>query len=92
MQFFDLFVTIPVIGVVVGVGVGTGDLDTNPGTDAFQEADLKQFFLSYGIDFGPFFDIHVGYHVISGDAVGNAGNSTESVDAKMWTAGIKIGF
>lgn len=92
VQFFDLFVTIPVIGVVLGAGIGTGDLDTDPATNAFQEADLKQFFLSYGIDFGLFFDIHLAYHVISGEAVGNAGNSIESVDSKLWTVGIKVGF
>lgn len=92
VKFYDLFVTIPVIEVLIGAGVGKGQLDSDPATNAFEEADLKQFFLSYGISFGVFFDIHLAYHVISGEAVGTGSNSIESVDAKMWTAGIKVGF
>jgi len=92
VEFYDLFVTIPVIEVVLGAGIGTGLLDTNPVSNSFEEADLKQFFISYGIDFGLFFDIHLAYHVISGEAAGLGANSNESLDAKMWTAGIKVGF
>ncbi len=92
LTLYDLFFTIPVIDVMVGVGAGKGLLDTDPATNAFEEASMRQFFLAYGIEFGGFFDIHLAYHSIDGEANPTGGGTVVDLGSTMWTLGLKVGF
>jgi len=61
---------------------------------------LTQYYLSVGIPFAAILDIHVGFHVISGDAestspvaIGaNPAVANKKMDGKMTSIGLKLGF
>lgn len=106
----DVFVNlpIPVVNIALGLGAGTATFDPDKfsvsdpvlgnGTLKFGSAPLTQYFASVGIPIAKVFDVHVGYHVLSGkfDEKGSfaSGNSKVSADLKanMLSVGAKIGF
>ena len=95
VAFFDVFLDIPfpVANLVIGVGVGKGEIDIVPASDLFDDATLAQLFISLGIPFLVIFDVHVGYHVISGESdFQGPPAATLNLDASMATIGIKVGF
>lgn len=93
VSFVDIFLNIPspAVNFVIGGGVGKGTFDTVPASGAFSEADLTQVFVSVGIPIALVFDIHVGYHAISGGS-DVLGGTPLSLDANMVTVGVNLGF
>ncbi|HKI99948.1 MAG TPA: hypothetical protein VKB51_15845 [bacterium] len=88
--YFDA--PVPVINLRLGAGVGKGEFDTPAGAGAFDTATMTQLFVNVGIPFAEVFDVHVGYHAISGKAKEKASGLDASVGAKMFTVGLKVGF
>ena len=108
-KIIDIFLNLPlpVVNIVLGYGAGTATIEDIAGTDAdlgatdlqFGDASMTQYFISLGIPFGLLFDIHVGYHVLSGESdvkfvTENSGTFKDKVDLSgtMTSLGIKFGF
>ena len=94
-NLFDLFLTLPVpfVNIGVGLGAGTASIDSG-GTSIWKDATLTQYFLTVGLPILVLFDVHVGYHVISGSADPKAGVTAPkiSLDGNMISLGAKVGF
>lgn len=98
-SFFDLFVNLPIPAIIIGLGVGVGSatVTQSPETTglAFEDADLFQYFVTLGYPVFPLFDIHLGYHVVSGtsDVKLNGSKVQEAnLDGTMLSLGISFGF
>lgn len=83
VQMYDLFYTlpIPIVSLVAGVGFGTG---TVAGSD---DGALTQYWFSAGIPIFPLFDIHLGYHSVTGTSAAGV-----DMGGTMTSLGIKFGF
>ena len=98
-SIFDLYVNLPIPAVIIGIGVGVGTAsvtDTPETTgQSLSDAALSQYFVTLGYPIFPLFDIHVGYHVISGtsDVKVNGIKTSELVlDGNMLSVGVAVGF
>ena len=95
----DIFFTlpIPVINIVLGLGRGKAKF-AGPNSQFLNNADLTQYYLSVGIPFAAILDLHVGYHVISGEAdpstlgVSQGITTKKIIDGNMTSIGLKLGF
>lgn len=99
VTMFDVFadVPFPVLNLTVGAGVGKA---TFAGFDEFSgaqvvsadDASMKQFFFTVGYPFAGIFDVHLGYHSISGKAEATGGGGSFDLGATMLTLGGRMGF
>lgn len=94
-KIFDVFVDLPVPFVNIGIGLGAGTVAIDTGSvDIWDDASLTQFFVTVGIPIVILFDVHVGYHVLSGTASAKSGTGAADleIDAVMISLGAKVGF
>lgn len=105
-QLIDIFfnLPVPVVNIALGVGAGTATFDPDKfdlgGGDSvtLNAANVTQYFVSLGIPIAVLFDVHVGYHVLSGSfdikTTSSGGTSKDSSDLKatMISLGAKVGF
>ena len=87
----------PAINIGLGIGFGTAAVVEDPATPGrrFDDANVFQYFFTLGYPVGPLFDIHLGYHVVSGSAdllVNDVKAGELNVDGNMLSLGVKIGF
>ncbi|MBI3992764.1 MAG: hypothetical protein HY342_05795 [Candidatus Lambdaproteobacteria bacterium] len=89
--FFNL--PLPILNIGLGLGTGTASIDTGS-TSYWKDATLTQYFLTVGLPILVLFDVHVGYHVISGSADPKPGLGAPkiSLDGNMVSVGAKVGF
>lgn len=94
VSFVDIFYEFPfpVLNLAVGIGVGKGEFDEVPETGTFSDANLTQWFVSLGYPFALVFDIHIGYHAISGESDITGSTTPLDLNANMTTIGFKFGF
>ncbi len=98
VQMLDVFLNlpVPVVNIRLGAGVGTASLSVpSQPTQQFDKGTLTQGYLDVGIPIAVVFDVHLGYHAISGkvkDKTLPGPNPDVDVGAKMWTLGVKVGF
>ena len=98
VQMFDVFfnLPVPVVNIRLGAGVGTSQLSVpSQPTKTFDKGTLTQGYLDVGIPFAVLFDVHLGYHAISGKVKETTPPGTKpdvDVGARMWTLGLKVGF
>ena len=93
--FFHL--PVPVINIGLGIGVGTASVVEVPETvgKRFDDDIVFQYFFTLGYPVAPLFDIHLGYHVLSGTVdqlVDNVKTDEKILDGNMVSLGIKVGF
>ena len=97
ISMVDIFFTLPIpfVNIVLGLGSGTAKFE-GPNSQFYKNADLTQYFVSVGIPFAAILDIHVGYHVISGEAestsLTNPAVVNKKMDGNMTSIGLKLGF
>ena len=99
VTMFDVFadVPFPFLNLTVGAGVGKA---TFAGYDEFNgsqvvaadDASMKQVFFTVGYPFLGIFDVHLGYHSISGKATQQGGGGEFDLGASMLTLGMRVGF
>jgi hypothetical protein len=103
---FDIFFNLPisVVNIAIGGGFGTATFDPSTvdlgagNTLKASSAPITQYFASVGWPFAAIFDVHLGYHVISGkyDAKATIGGVTAktsaSLKANMTSLGAKVAF
>lgn len=94
VRMYDLFLDLPFpfLNLSIGGGVGTGEFSFDDPTAKADDAKLTQVFAALGYPFAGIFDVHVGYHQISGDADIPGTSQTINTDATMWTLGLRVGF
>jgi hypothetical protein len=94
--FYDLLLNVPfpVINLGLGYGIGTGEVKIKDATtDPYKKANMSQYFVTVGIPFALLFDVHVGYHVLSGKAKENiAGAGEADLESSLYTVGLRVGF
>lgn len=98
-SFIDLFFNLPVplVNIALGYGFGTASVDQTPATTGltYEDADVNQYFLSVGYPFAGVFDVHLGYHVVSGSGDVKQDNTKigeTKLDGNMVSLGVKVGF
>ena len=101
ITMLDVFFTLPIpfINIVLGLGSGTAKFE-GPNSQFYKTANLSQYYVSVGIPFAAILDLHVGYHVISGEAEstspvaigGNPAVLNRKMDGNMTSIGLKLGF
>lgn len=94
---FFLSLPFPVVNLGLGIGFGSASVVEDPATAGrtFDDADIFQYFITLGYPVVPLFDIHLGYHVVSGSAdilVDGSKTAEANLDGNMLSLGIKIGF
>lgn len=90
----DLYVDLPVpfVNIRVGGGLGKSDYASPTGTSNYDTAILHQVFVNVGWPFAEVFDVHLGFHNVTGNAKLTGTNTNQPVGGKMYTLGLKVGF
>jgi len=85
--FTNLLLDLPIPLMNLTLGYGVGEIVAEDGKPSW---DATQQFINLGIPIGAVFDVHLGYHVISGDS----NNKPDTGDAKATTTtvGVRVGF
>jgi hypothetical protein len=97
VQFFDVFLNlpIPVVNIVLGAGLGTAQFDPDdllgPGTK-IKDANLTQYLVSVGIPIAVLFDVHLGYRTFSGTHDTKPGSGSFDTKGQLISLGAKVGF
>ncbi len=93
-QIFDVFLDLPTpfINIGLGLGFGKASVSAPAAFGTFDDASIFQFFTTLGIPFATVWDVHIGYHVLSGTADSTSGAGGVEVDGKMLSLGIRLGF
>jgi len=106
LQLVDIFLNlpVPVVNIALGAGVGTASFDPNKydlgGGDSLKlsSGTVTQYFASVGIPIAVLFDVHLGYHVLSGKfdtkttTAGVTTKDSSDLKATLITLGAKAGF
>ncbi|MDH5750788.1 MAG: hypothetical protein OEZ59_00035 [Deltaproteobacteria bacterium] len=92
VSMYDFYIDLPFpfLNLGLGAGIGKGDL-TGDGVNQYGPVPLGQWFATLGYPFLGLFDIHMGYHSISGKAR-KKGNPDIDMGATMYTVGFRVGF
>jgi len=101
-MMYDLFFSLPVPIVHAALGIGYGGVkaaDQTIGGAVYgsRNTPIYQYWASLGFPIIPFFDIHVGYHVITAKDIKQIRNGTETttkydLSGKMVSLGMKFDF
>jgi len=89
----DVFLNLPlpVVNIAVGMGAGTSTIKGPQAVVGISDAALTQTFVSLGLPFAAVFDVHLGYHMISGKQPVK-GSADYNVSGSMTSLGVKFGF
>jgi hypothetical protein len=105
-QIVDIFLNLPIPFVNIAIGAGAGSATFDPSKFDFgggtslklDAAPLTQYFVSLGLPIAVVFDVHLGYHVLSGKFDTKATNGgvtvkdSSNLSATMISLGAKVGF